>query len=379
KSSGLRILLDRILRNARNQGWADDLDITIRNDRLVIPMKADFRGRIQGFVQDVSASGNTIFLEPADALPYNNEIRELKIREKNEIRRILTDLTNQLRPHLPEYENFLWFLVQVDLLRSKAQLAIRLQATEPQILEDASELEIIRGKHPLLLLQKQDVIPLGLRLDSQRKILLISGPNAGGKSVALKTTGLLQVMVQTGILVPTDDHSRFPILQKLFVDIGDDQSLQNDLSTYTSHLQMMKQIYDEFDSLSLLLIDEFGTGTDPQQGGPIAEALLEVFEKRRGFGVITTHYSNLKHYAAQSQGVQNGAMLFDLKELKPTYVLQIGLPGSSYAFEIAERTGIPKFIIENAKKKIGSSQVNVEQLLQTLKERETNLATLLNE
>lgn len=379
KSAELRKVMQQILRNARSEGMTDARELTVRNDRLVLPINADSKNKIKGFVHDVSASGQTVYLEPVQALAFNNEIRELKLRERNEILKILTELTDKLRPHLAEYRRYSDFLTAVDVLRAKAKLGLELGANVPVVRADDGKgvvvLNIENGRHPLLVLQKGKgaVTPLNLRLDSHARIVVVSGPNAGGKTVAMQTVGLLQLMVQSGLPVPVGDTTVFPVVERMFIDMGDDQSLQNDLSTYTSHLGHMRYMLERMNRRTLFLIDEFGAGTDPQLGGPIAEAILERFVQKRGFGVITTHYSNLKDFAQNHPNCGNAAMRFDLETLAPSYVLEQGVPGASYALEIAARAGIPTDVLAAAKEKIGIVRADVEQLLATLRHKQQAL------
>jgi DNA mismatch repair protein MutS2 len=373
QSHNLRQLLEGILRNARNSGWTDTKEITFRNERLVIPINADFKGKIKGIIQDVSGSGQTVYIEPLETLQLNNEIRELHIREQNEIYRLLYELTNRLRPHIPQFQAYLKVTSTLDLIRAKAKLAIEIKGEMPTIDKSAKLLDLKVAAHPLLLLQKKVVTPLNLKLDAEKRIVVISGPNSGGKSVALQTVGLLTLMTQTGLLPTCSEKSTFPIFNRLFVEMGDDQSVQNDLSTYTSHLKMMRLILERLDKFSLFLIDEFGAGTDPQLGGPIAEAMLEEFVKKKGFGIITTHYSNLKEFAAICPNTENAAMSFNLQTMEPTYQLEQGTPGSSYAFEIALRVGIPKKVVENAKGKVGKVRVEFEKLLGDLRSQQLQI------
>lgn len=371
ETSGLlRGMLQQILREARHHGWADDKEPTFRNERMVIPIKSDFKGRIKGLVQDLSASGQTIYLEPIEALTLNNEVKELNIREKNEIIKILTKLTDKVRPLLNELHIFLEFITTIDVLRAKASLALKIRGIKPKFEPNNPILELVETRHPLLILQKnwEEVIPLDLKLDEKKRIIVISGPNAGGKSVALKCLGLCCMMLQSGFLLPLKESSNFRLFTGIFVDIGDDQSIQNDLSTYTSHLSIMCKMLKGLSKKSLFLIDEFGTGTDPKMGGAIAEALLKEFVKSKAFGVITTHYSNLKEFANKHENIGNAAMRFDLKSITPTYQLEQGLPGSSYAFDIAERVGIPPKIIAYAKTRVGDNRMEIERMLATLKE-----------
>ena len=371
EQANLRKRLDSILRNARQNGWIpDDLNLTIRGGRLVIPIAAEHKRKIKGFVHDESQTGQTVFLEPAEVFDANNEIRELEYEERREIYRILLALTDQVRPHLDDLKRAVNFLAQIDFIRAKAKLAIQLDAILPVKLHDRPLVNWTNARHPLLHLsfkkQQKSVVPLGVRLDEKARILIISGPNAGGKSVALKTIGLVQYMLQCGLLVPVADFSEMGVFQNLFIDIGDEQSLENDLSTYSSHLTAMKQFVIGANKKTLFLIDEFGTGTEPGLGGAIAESILEDLNKSGAFGVINTHYTNLKVFADKTLGLVNGAMRFDGEHLEPLYELEIGRPGSSFAFEIAQKIGLPKGIIDRAKEKLGNQQVNFEKLLKEL-------------
>jgi DNA mismatch repair protein MutS2 len=370
EQANLRKRLDGILRQARQNGWIpDDLNLTIRGGRLVIPIAAEHKRKIKGFVHDESQTGQTVFLEPAEVFDSNNEIRELEYEERREIYRILLALTDQIRPHLEDLRKAVNFLAQIDFIRAKAKLALQLDAIMPK-LSERPLVDWTTARHPLLHLsfQKQGktVVPLSVRLDDKSRILIISGPNAGGKSVALKTIGLIQYMLQCGLLVPMADYSEMGIFQNLFIDIGDEQSLENDLSTYSSHLTAMKQFVIGANKRTLFLIDEFGTGTEPGLGGAIAESILEDLNKSGAYGVINTHYTNLKVFADKTAGLINGAMRFDGEHLEPLYQLEIGRPGSSFAFEIAQKIGLPKGIIDRAKEKLGSQQVNFEKLLKEL-------------
>lgn len=362
----LRNKLQKILKLAIQQGWSEDMEITIRNDRYVIPLKADFKGKIKGFVHDISNTGYTIFIEPTETLELNNEIKELEIQEEQEIQRILWELTEYFRNYLYDIQKVENYLTELDYYHAKAKLAIHLQAHLPRFSEKRY-LKIVNGKHPLLLLKNHQVVPLNVELTEEHRILLISGPNAGGKSVALKTVGLLTWMLHCGLLVPCEENSHFFLIDRLFVSIGDDQSIQDDLSTYTSHLYQLKAMLLNMTPQSLFLVDELGSGTDPLVGGAIAEAILEQFVELQSFGVVTTHFSNLKLLAEQNPVLVNAAMMFENKTLSPTYQLVQGIPGSSYAFEIAQKVGIHQKVLENAKNKIGKSQSNIEELYLNLK------------
>lgn len=366
----LRKRLDSILRQARQNGWIpDDLSLTVRGGRLVIPIAAEHKRKIKGFVHDESQTGQTVYLEPAEVFDANNEIRELEYEERREIYRILLALTDQIRPHLEELKRAVNFLAQIDFIRAKAKLAIQLDAIMPK-LHERPFINWTNARHPLLHLsfakQGKTVVPLSVRLDEKARILIISGPNAGGKSVALKTIGLIQYMMQCGLLVPMADFAEMGVFQNLFIDIGDEQSLENDLSTYSSHLTAMKQFLVGANKRTLFLIDEFGTGTEPGLGGAIAESILEDLNKAGAYGVVNTHYTNLKVVADKTPGLINGAMRFDGEHLEPLYQLEIGRPGSSFAFEIAQKIGLPKGVIDRAKEKLGNQQVNFEKLLKEL-------------
>jgi len=348
---------------------AEDAEPSVRNERLVIPVLAGQKRKVKGFVHDISNTGQTVFIEPEDVFNLNNEIRDLENDERLEIIRILKEFTLQLRPHIPELLNAYKFLGVVDFLRAKALLAIEMDAVMPILSPDA-ELEWWDARHPILEKslknQGKKIVPLNIRLDADDRILIISGPNAGGKSVCLKTVGLLQYMLQCGLLIPVSETSEAGIFEQLFLDIGDQQSLENDLSTYSSHLTNMKDLINSVNPKTLFLIDELGGGTEPQIGGAIAESIVEYLNKKNAFGVITTHYANLKLLADRLSGIVNGAMLFDTDSHRPLYALKIGTPGSSFAVEMAENIGLQPFILESAKQKTGDSQLNFEHQLQQL-------------
>ena len=342
QEKAVRQVINKIFKKAIQDKLTDeDAGVTIRDGRLVIPVKAEHKRRIQGFVHDESATGQTVYLEPTEALQLNNEVRELQYREKREIAKILTQLTDQVREAMTDLEQGDFFLSLLDFIHAKAVFARDVEGIQPEV----SHLPMLswdQARHPLLWLAHQDsekpTIPLSLKIDRQtNRILVISGPNAGGKSVALKTVGLLQYLFQCGFLVPTGETSTFGIFKKLFLDIGDTQSLENDLSTYSSHLTAMKHFNEHADKNSLFLIDEFGTGTEPQFGGAIAESILTQLNQRKAFGVVTTHYQNLKKFAERNPGVVNGAMKYDVAALEPLFELEVGKPGSSFAFEIAKK------------------------------------------
>ena len=371
----LRRVMNQELQEARDKGWSDADEIALRNGRLVLPVKAAAQSNIQGFVQDVSGTGKTVFIEPVSALQGNNRLRELQIAEQREIERILQELTDKVRPQLPMIRQWEDFARKLDGLQAAAQLAELLHASVPELVDDNSVLELHTARNPELMLTKsvKEVVPASIHLSRGTPMLLISGPNAGGKSVALKTVGLLQLMLQCGLPVPAEESSRMPVINQVFVDIGDDQSIQNDLSTYTSHLTRMQAVLEHADAQSLVLIDEFGTGTDPSLGGPIAEAILEKFVQRGLWGIITTHYSNLKEMGEREEGIANAAMAFDRQQLSPTYIIEQGLPGSSFALEIAERVGIPAKILSRATRKVGRKRTATEELISDLQRRQMEL------
>jgi DNA mismatch repair protein MutS2 len=355
---------------AKKSGWVpENTDMTIRNGRTVIPLKVSDKRAINGFIHDESASGQTVFIEPAGSFELSNQIRELENEERREIIKILLQFSDLLRPHIHELISSYRFLGIIDFIRAKAKFSIKIQASIPKF-SAHSGFEIKKAVHPLLwlTLKKTDkeVVPLDLKLDKENRILLISGPNAGGKSVCLKTSGLLQFMFQCGLPIPVSPNSEMRVFKNLFIDIGDEQSLENDLSTYSSHLLNMKYFLRHANAETLFMIDEFGTGTEPQLGGSIAEATLESLNKKESYGLITTHYSNLKIAADKIPGLFNGAMLFDSKEMKPLYRLQIGKPGSSFAFEIAKKIGFPSYVLNRAKQKSGGKHVRFDQQLQQL-------------
>jgi DNA mismatch repair protein MutS2 len=370
EQSGIRKKLDAMLRSAKSNGWiSEDVSLTVRNGRMVIPVAAEHKRKLKGFVHDESATGQTVFIEPTDVFESNNEIRELEYEERREINRILLQLTDQLRPYVPDLQKAYQFLGLMDYLRAKAKLAIEMNAGVPPFL-NKQFIDWKNARHPLLHLsfQKQGkkVVPLNISLQENERILIVSGPNAGGKSVALKTVGLIQYMFQCGLLVPMDDASTMGFFQNIFIDIGDEQSLENDLSTYSSHLTNMRHFLTLANRRTLFLIDEFGTGTEPGLGGAIAEAILEDLTKSGAYGVINTHYTNLKVLADKTNGLVNGAMRFDGEHLEPIYELEIGRPGSSFAFEIASKIGLPNSVINRAKEKLGTQQVSFEKLLKEL-------------
>ena len=362
--------LNSILRKAQAEGYVDkDVAPSMRDGRLVIPVNPSHKRKIKGIVHDESASGKTVFIEPSEVVEANNRIRELESDERREIIKILTDFTNFLRPYLSDLLESYEFLAKIDFIQAKASFALFTGGIKPPM-ENRQMLDWVHAIHPLLdiALKKQNrkLVPLDITLEGSKRILVISGPNAGGKSVCLKTVGLLQYMVQCGVLIPLKENSTVGVFDDIFIDIGDEQSIENDLSTYSSHLMNMKYFDRWCNSKSLLLIDEFGSGTEPQIGAAIAEALLDRFNKRESFGVITTHYQNLKHFANENEGVVNGAMLYDRHEMKPLFQLSIGNPGSSFAVEIARNIGLPESVISDASEIVGSDYINMDKYLQDI-------------
>ena len=363
-------ILNGILKQAQTDGYVDkDAAPTMRDGRLVLPVAPGLKRKIRGIVHDESASGKTVFIEPEEVVEANNRIRELEADERREVTRILIAFTDSIRPEIPSILESYAFMAQIDFIRAKARLTIDFDACKP-ILERKTVVDWVQAVHPLLKLSlaKHDksVVPLDIDLDSKNSILLISGPNAGGKSVCLKTVGLLQYMLQCGIPVPMRPNSHAGIFKSIFIDIGDEQSIDDDLSTYSSHLLNMKNMLRNADNRSLILIDEFGSGTEPGIGGAIAEAVLSRFNKNRVFGIITTHYQNLKHFADGNEGIRNGAMLYDRHLMQPLYILQIGNPGSSFAVEIARKIGLPEDVIEDATQIVGRDYVNADKYLQDI-------------
>ncbi len=370
KQGGIDRRIRQIMSDAKTAGWVDQKsEITIRDGRLVIPVKAADKRALRGFIHDESATGQTVYIEPAEIFDTSNEIKELEYAEKREIHKILLGFTALIRPYLSELRKAWSMLGELDFIRAKALLAQEIGGVKPA-LRNGAYFNWIQARHPILeqklKAQGKDIVPLDLKLDGKDRILVISGPNAGGKSVCLKTTGLIQYMLQCGLMVPMRIDSECGLFESLFIDIGDEQSLENDLSTYSSHLHNMKTLLGNATSNSLFLIDEFGTGTEPQLGGAIAEAILLELNKKEVFGIVTTHYANLKLLADNNEGIINGAMLFDTKFMQPMYIMMTGKPGSSFAFEIAKKIGFPKYILENAATITGDQHLKFEQQLQQL-------------
>lgn len=362
--------LNSILRNAQSEGVVDkDVTPTMRDGRLVIPVVPALKRKIKGIVHDESASGKTVFIEPAEVVEANNRIRELEGDERREIIRILMEFSNLLRPSIPDVLLSYEFLAEIDFIRAKALFSEQITGLKPAF-ENKQVLDWTMAVHPLLQLSLakhgKKVVPLDIELNGQQRILIISGPNAGGKSVCLKTVGLLQYMLQCGLLIPMHERSHAGIFSNIFIDIGDEQSIEDDLSTYSSHLTNMKIMMKNCNERSLILIDEFGGGTEPQIGGAIAEAVLKRFNQKQTFGVITTHYQNLKHFAEDHEGVVNGAMLYDRHLMQALFQLQIGNPGSSFAVEIARKIGLPEDVIADASEIVGSEYINADKYLQDI-------------
>ncbi len=371
-----RKTLDRVIREARKVDMMpDDSSLTIRGGRLVMPVKAEYKRSVKGFIHDTSASGNILFIEPAEVLEINNDLKELSYAERREILRILKDLTDSIRTHRESIAVSYKILGILDLVKSKAKLSIKLDARVPETNREG-KLEWVAASNPVLrnALEKQGkkVVPLTIKLDRHQRILLISGPNAGGKSVCLKTIGLLQYMYQCGLPIPVMEGSSTLVFKDIFIDIGDEQSIEDDLSTYSSHLKSMHHFLKFTSKNSLFLIDEFGSGTDPQFGGAIAEAMLEQLSISQGFGVITTHYNNLKKLGDAHPAMVNGRMRFDVQKLEPLYMLETGKPGSSFALEIAGKIGLPKNLIRAAKQKVGTDAVQLDRLLTELEDEKKN-------
>jgi len=376
KKSSINKRIAQIMQKVKKDGMTrDDAEVTIRDGHLVIPVNAVNKRKIKGYVHDESATGQTVYIEPAEIVDLGNELRELELAEKREIIKILTTVTDLIRPWIEDLGNAYHYLGVIDFLRAKSLFALEIGGVLPE-LQMSPIVDWRKAYHPLLFLlhkaQRKTVEPLTIKLDSKNRILIISGPNAGGKSVCLKTVGLVQYMLQCGLLIPVHESSVAGIFKDLFIDIGDEQSLDNDLSTYSSHLMSLKYLLNHANDQMLFMIDEFGSGTEPQLGGAIAEAVLENLNKFETFGIVTTHYANLKMLGGVLPGVINGAMLFDTQNIQPLYQLQIGKPGSSFAFEIARKIGFPESILEEAIQKTGTTQIDFDTQLQSLEvERKT--------
>jgi DNA mismatch repair protein MutS2 len=375
-------LIDKRIAQALTQAKLDkyvpaDTEITIRDGRAVIPVNASNKRKISGVIIDESATGQTSYIEPTEVFELRNGIRELELAEKREIVKILIELADELRPYVPLLKESLDFSGRLDELRAKALLAVETGSLKP-VLREQQAFHWIQARHPLLMLslkkQKREIVSSDISLDENNRILIISGPNAGGKSVLLKTVGLLQYMLQCGLLIPVLDTSEAGIFDHLFIDIGDQQSIENDLSTYSSHLYNIKNLLAVADGATLFLIDEFGAGTEPQSGGAIAEAVLETLNEKKSYGVVTTHYANLKLLASNHSGFLNGAMLYDTRHMKPLFVLKTGRPGSSFAFEIALNISFPKEVLEKAGEKVGSGKLDFDKQMQDLEAEKLELS-----
>ena len=370
KEKSISRTIAAILKKAQAEGiTGEDAEVVVRDGKALIPVNASDKRKLQGIVCDESASGRTSFIEPIEVVNLNNAVRELQFEEQREIQRILMEFSDFLRPYLDDLLINADYLIIIDFIHAKALTATEMIAGMP-VISTTGELILRKARHPLLerALRKEgkEIVPLTLTLTADRRIILISGPNAGGKSVCLKTVGLLQYMFQWGLLIPTSEVSEMLIFDNIFVDIGDDQSLENDLSTYSSHLQNLRSILEGATDRSLVLIDEFGSGTEPTAGGAIAEAVLDSLAGRGTYGVITTHYTNLKLYASNSAHVANGAMQFDAEAIKPLFTLEQGLPGNSFAFELARKMGLPDEIIRSAEEKAGGDFVDMERQLRKI-------------
>lgn len=371
KEGAISKRIGMLLKKAQADGIVDqDASVVVRDGKMLIPVSTSNKRKIQGFVYDESSSGKTTFIEPAEIVEITNEISELHFAETREIARILYEFSDWLRPYVPDLLDGAKCIGEMDFLIAKAQTALDFVAGMP-IISETEEMDLRKARHPLLerSLKRdgKEIVPLTVTLTPQKHILLISGPNAGGKSVCLKTVGLLQYMFQWGMLIPTSETSEMMVFDRIMADIGDGQSIDNDLSTYSSFLESMKDMLKEADSHTLVLIDEFGSGTEPAAGGAIAEAILNEFDKRGVYGVITTHYTNLKLYASGADtGVINGAMQFDAKNIAPLFKLEMGLPGNSFAFELARKMGLPEEIIKDAENRAGEEFVGIERNLRKI-------------
>ncbi|WP_022834720.1 endonuclease MutS2 [Salisaeta longa] len=377
READLRAALDRELRKAVGQGYATEEQPTLRAGRMVIPIRAEAKRKVEGFVHDTSATGQTVYIEPAACLSLNNEVRELRSDERREIERILREATGRLRAARAAMDDNLKALAQFDLLQAKAGLANRLEAVVPQ-LNTTGRIDLHEARNPVLQLHfaeahegngRDQVVPLTLSLGDDFNTLVITGPNAGGKTVAMKTVGLLSLMLAYGLPVPVAPHSTLPLFGRLMVDIGDEQSIEDDLSTFSSHVGNLKHMLQHADEQALVLIDEAGTGTDPDEGGALAQAVLEELTARGTRTLATTHHGTLKVYAHEAEGVENGSMAFDQATLEPTYQYQEGIPGSSYAFDIASRMGLPASLLDRARALAGEQKTAMEDLITTFEER----------
>ncbi|HRY33754.1 MAG TPA: Smr/MutS family protein [Bacteroidales bacterium] len=362
--------LDRVFQQARREGWTEEgLEPTVRGGRLVIPLLAVHKRKVKGIIHDESSTGHTVFLEPEDIFQSNNQIRELELQERREVIKVLVKIASWLRPHLPAIRAAIAMMAKLDFLQAKAAFALKTASLKPRLGETGG-VDWIQARHPLLYLshlsQKKEVVPQHISLDPEHRIMVISGPNAGGKSVCLKTAGLLQYMVQCGLLVPAKEGSSAGVFQDIFIELGDEQSLENDLSTYSSHLQHMQFFMEHAGPYTLFLIDEMGSGTEPQVGGAIAEVVLKVLNDRGAYGVVTTHYTNLKVMASSHPGMFNAAMAFDRTRMEPLFKLETGRPGSSFAIEIARKMGFEEDLLGQAMTLAGRAQFDFDHQIQEL-------------
>lgn len=367
----LRKAVENIARQLNARGFLQDNLISMREGRFVLMVKEEHKRHVPGLVHDQSASGASFFIEPFETIEMNNQIRELQIQEKKEINRILGHLTGMIHERVDELEHSLHAIAKLEFIYAKAMLSRAISGNQP-LLSQENSLRILHGRHPLLVLlhgQKETVVPLTLELNENRRTLVITGPNAGGKTVALKTVGLLVLMTLCGLHIPASPDSSIPLVEQIFVDIGDLQSIENDLSTFSSHLENIRAIYEQANSNSLVLIDEIGSGTDPEEGAALAMALLEFLTRMGALSIVTTHQGVLKVFAQQHPGVENGSMEFDAEGLTPTYRFRMGIPGSSYAFEIAHRLGLNPSLTDRARDLLGSQKNNLEQLLAELEHK----------
>lgn len=375
------VKFDRYVNELRKLGYLRDNEESFFNGRRTLAVLVEYKSEVNGFVHSKSETGKTIFIEPGTTIAINNEIAELEIDERREINRILRELTDNLRPFSQQLKQFSSLLIETDFLKAKARFADKIKAVLP-VLSDKPLLKLTKAFHPLLYIQNQELhkitVPLTLDLINGQHLVVISGPNAGGKSITLKTVGLLQVMLQSGLLVPVAENSVMGFFNHILIDIGDTQSIEHELSTYSARLKKMISILETVNERTLVLMDEFGSGTDPELGGAMAEVVLEELVKSKTYGVITTHYSNVKLLASKLKGVINGSMLFDLETLDPKYTLTLGEPGSSYTFEVAERVGFPKELIERAKQKIDADKVDLNKLLAEVQQQKTKLNEALD-
>ena len=382
KEKELEKVFRGLIQQYRKNGWLTDNVESFRNGRRVLSVPSEHKRKIRGIIHDESTTGKTAFIEPEGVIEINNDIFDLVTEEKKEIYRLLKELSAMLRPYLPSLHAYQDLLIRFDLIQAKARLAQKMNANMPKLL-DKPNFGFHEAFHPLLFLKNKEIgketVPFALNLINKNRIVVLSGPNAGGKSITMKSVGLIQLMMQSGFLVPINPESEMGVFKKMFADIGDQQSLEDDLSTYSSRLKNARVFVDQADAETLVLIDEFGSGTDPKIGGAIAEAILKELNYKKVFGIITTHYSILKVYAFKNRGIVNGSMWFDKDTLSPTYEFKVGRPGSSYAFEIAQKSGLQKRVIKYAKHRAGKNEKAVDQLLVDLQREKQELEEKLQE